>query len=205
MPCRFASTKHGGLRRCDFHHRTPHILKIVSSRSNYLFELSSVASIARLRHQIRTTARVSDAVRLAIERVLPIARLYDGATKPCSGSRIHVHAGFPPIPKQRRRAAAQPYTYDSGYGSLSLENFPSSHFEEEAFQVEDHGLEIDPSYEAEPIFGNPFRPSTVSHTAPPILSRQSTAHSLGLERNPHQRSPGPQNNVSVLQINKRKH
>jgi hypothetical protein len=98
----------------------------------------------------------------------------------------------------------QSYTHDSGYGSLSLENFPPSHFEA-ALTVEDHGLEIDPSYDAELVFGNLFRSSTVSHNSPPSLSRQSTVHSLGLERNSHPRSPRLQNHVSVLQVNKGKH
>jgi hypothetical protein len=99
----------------------------------------------------------------------------------------------------------QSHTHDSGYvGSLNLENFPPSHFEE-GFQVEDHGFEIDSIYKPELAFGNPFRPSTVSLNAPLILSRQSTAHSLGLERNSHPRSPRPQNHVSVLEVHKRKH
>jgi len=95
---------------------------------------------------------------------------------------------------------------DSGYHSWSLENFPSSHFDD-AFQVEDHDLEIDPSFEAGLLSGNSFRPSLTSHTAPPILSRQSTIQSLenqhddlGLEQNPQSRAQRPVNHMGDLYL-----
>jgi hypothetical protein len=99
---------------------------------------------------------------------------------------------------------------DSGYHSWSLENFPSIHFDD-AFQVEDHDLEIDPSFEAGLLSGNFFRPPSASHTAPPILSRQSAIQSLeyqhddlGLEHNPQFRSQRPVNHMGDLHVSKRK-
>jgi hypothetical protein len=112
--------------------------------------------------------------------------------------------GFLQFQDNREGQRLQSYTHDSGYGFLSLVNFCTNHFEE-PFQVEGHGLEINLSYEPGIVFGNHLRPSTVSHTAPSILFRHSTVHSLGLERNTHPRSPSPENHVSVLQVCKRKH
>jgi hypothetical protein len=98
---------------------------------------------------------------------------------------------------------------DSGYHSWSLENLPSSHFDD-AFQAEDHDLEINPSFEAELLSGNSFRPPLTSHTAPPILSRQNAIRSLehqdddlGLEHNPQSCSQRPVNHMGDLQVSKR--
>ena len=98
---------------------------------------------------------------------------------------------------------------DSGYYSLSLENFPSSHLHDE-FQMEDLDLEIDPGFEAGLLSGNSFRPPLTSHIAPPIFSRQSAIQSLEyqhddleLELNPQSRSQRPVNHLRNLNVSKR--